>query len=210
MFTKSSIAIIDDCDSFLRLAKRRLERAGYKNLYLIETYKEFVTSYEVEFDLLLVDIYLSGICGIDIIRDARNAGYQGLIATISVDYTIEAVNQSVWAGSDDFIIKNNRLDLAQEVSRLLMTRNRPRNERSPNLTLPESSFLRGIGLSNFENTVVSRFYPSFPSQKELAFLLNKSEGYIRKTFSSIYSKFSIDSNAQLACMLTLCSRFCRC
>ena len=137
----------------------------------------------------------------------RSSGFEETIAIISVDYSLEVVDRSVWAGADDFLVKNNNLDLSREVKILVEKRSTPIKKQTLISNLTKSAFLRCIGLTHFERTLIDKFFPNFPSQKELSYILCKSEGYIRKTFSNIYKKFNIDNGTQLARMLTLCSRF---
>jgi hypothetical protein len=127
----------------------------------------------------------------------------------SADFSLEVIDRAVWYGADDFFIKNAHLCFEDEIGRMLEHRCRPRNERVSVSTLPDSTFLRCVGLTEFERRLVNAMFPKYPNQKELAFNLSKSEGYIRKTFSSIYHKFCVNGYAQLARMLTLCSRFSR-
>jgi DNA-binding NarL/FixJ family response regulator len=156
-----------------------------------------------------MDVHLGKENGIDFVRNLRTSGHEGVIANISVDYSIEIIDQSVWSGADDFLIKNSNLSFNREVKSLLYNRCSSRKERQAMPSLPDSGFFRCIGVTDFERMVLNAIYPYFPTSKELAFMLKKTEGYVRKVISNIYDKFHISGSAELGRMLTLCSRFCQ-
>jgi len=73
-----------------------------------------------EFDLVLCDINLGDEDGIDLVRDARRAGYAGPIVMITAYASIESAVEAMKAGADDYLQKPLRLDeLELLVDRLL-------------------------------------------------------------------------------------------
>lgn len=144
-----------------------------------------------------------------LVKDLRFRQYDGEIVLTASQFPLGTVEEAVWAGVDGLLVrrKSNRY-LGEELLSLL-------NEEAASELVPfsvdavlNSLFMRTVGLSGFEHTLLRAYYPGCSSQKELAYRLNKSQSYIRKVFSGIYKKFLIENNAQLARLLTLCSVLC--
>jgi DNA-binding NarL/FixJ family response regulator len=209
MQNNASIAIIDQCRFFLEQSKKRLNKAGFKNV-LLSTDPVLLESYigkSKPFDLLVIDIHLGNCSGLDFVNRIRGFGYDGLVASVASEFSLDLINQAVLCGADDFFIKNKNFSISIESSRLIQFYRFGRNRFASQATLEDSCFLRGIGLTPFERKLINAFFPHYPSQKELADTLDRSEGYVRKTFTNIYQKFHVLNYAQLASMLTVCSRF---
>ena len=205
----NSIVILDDCRFFLDCTRKLLKKRGYENITLCDSTRQSDSRLSNgEPDLLFVDIHLGEQNnGLDYVQNLRSSGYKGFIAMCSVDFSLKVIDRSVWAGANDFFIKNNNLDLAEEIAALLERCHRSSDKMGAVHNLLMSTFLKCIELTNFEYQLLEAFFPEFPSQKELSFILERSEGFIRKSFSNIYRKFQVNGPAQLARMLTLCSRF---
>jgi DNA-binding NarL/FixJ family response regulator len=205
----NSIVILDDCRFFLDSAGKLLKKRGHQNVTLCDSSRRSNDRLsDGEPDLLFVDIHLGEPNdGLDYVQNLRTSGYRGFIAMCSVDFSLDAIDRSVWAGANDFFIKNNNLDFVEEVEALLERCHQPGEKMGLVKNLVITTFLRCIDLTQFEYKLLEAFFPDLPQQKELSFILNRSEGFIRKSFSNIYRKFQVNGPAQLARMLTLCSRF---
>lgn len=102
---KERILVIDDEDFILQLAKDILERSnydvhvmsnGYEGLRLIDTEK---------FDLLLTDIRMPDISGLDLIRNVRNRNNEIPIIVITGHGTLDIAINAIRLGAQGFLLK---------------------------------------------------------------------------------------------------------
>ena len=203
------VVVCDNCKFFMTFAQRELSKIGIGEIDLIESVdsKQLIPSVN-HADLLIVDSSWGTTRGVDFISAVKSSGHNGILILASGDFSIELIDRAVWAGVDDLFIKNNRFSLRRDfgflLSKYFFENDRPVVSEQ---ILPDSSFLHCIGLSRFERELLESYYPEFLSSKELASILCKKEGYIRKVLSNIQHKFHVNGAAQLGRMLTLCSRF---
>jgi len=102
---KEKILVIDDEDFILQLAKDILERSnydvhvmsnGYEGLRLIDTEK---------FDLMLTDIRMPDISGLDLIRNVRNRNNEMPIIVITGHGTLDIAIKAIRLGAQGFLLK---------------------------------------------------------------------------------------------------------
>ena len=205
--TQKSIVIIDESMVFRRVAEKLLLKAGYLNYRVYSSIDSYALSYKGEFiDLLMIDVDKNPESKFNFIEATDYLNIRHFIPS-GEGVHLDVIERSVRAGADDFLVKSRYLNLLQEIDSLVSISPIESLAAPHPSSVFRSCFLRCIGLSEFEIVLLKAFCPTFPSQKELAFQLRRSDSYIRKIFSNIYRKLNVANSAQLANLLTLCSLF---
>lgn len=102
-----SVLLIDDNPSSLDLLTHRLEREGHSVCACSDGEAALRATQNLDFDLVLLDLLMPGINGIDVLKrlrdDARTAAIP-VVMMSGVDAT-DSVVRSIEAGADDYLVK---------------------------------------------------------------------------------------------------------
>lgn len=118
------VVIVDDQPANRVVLQRLLEKAGHRTIFAEDG--EQALNYLVDFepDLMIVDLHMPGLSGLDVIRQARvlQAGQRARtpIVVLSADATVEAINETRQAGGYAYLTKpivvGRLLDLLTQVA----------------------------------------------------------------------------------------------
>lgn len=199
-----SIVVVDESATFRRLAEKRLLTAGYTNYRVYSSMDSFTwNDKESIVDLLIIDVDRNSDAKFRLVETSDTLRVNSLIPS-GEGVHLDVIERAVRAGADDFLVKTRHLDIVREIQSLVLRGTLDSFADPHSSSIFRSSFIRCVGLSEFEIVLLKAFCPTFPSQKELAFQLSRSDSYIRKIFSNIYRKLNVTNSAQLANLLTLC------
>lgn len=203
-----SIVIVDDNPRFLRAAERALSDKNFRDIAVVRDGEGALdTIAKSHPNLVLIDVHLEGqdLDGIALLQKLRTQGYDKLLVILTVDRSPTLLFRAARAGANEFLVKNSRLDLGKEVERILDRHsNDSRPARVPFTTF-DQGYLRSFGLTTGEIVILEEYANGYPRYQELADRLGKSERQLRKTFSRICKKLTINNLPQLAHVLTVCT-----
>lgn len=100
-----NILIVEDNPSVARLLQQATHEAGYTNQLETDGLKALRLAQMVNFDLILLDVMLPGMDGIEVCRRLRAAGKETLILMITARDTTEDKVNGLDAGADDYVAK---------------------------------------------------------------------------------------------------------
>ncbi|MBN1823694.1 MAG: response regulator [Endomicrobiales bacterium] len=114
------ILIIDDEQGILDLCKRILEQEGYFVEVSDDGYKAIDIMSESPFDLVLTDLCMPGIDGLELLRKVKATWPQTEVIIFTGQATIETAVESLKGGAFDYVLKPfNILDLLTTVHKCL-------------------------------------------------------------------------------------------
>ena len=116
---KKRILIIDDEVKIARMFVRRLTKAGYNTHVSNSGSEGLKLAYELQADLILLDIHMPDMDGYEVIRTLRSNGYRGLVSACSASVSVRDSNMTLEAGCDYFISKPIDLTFEETISDLL-------------------------------------------------------------------------------------------
>jgi len=140
----ATILLVDDVELFLELEKSFLKDSGHQLITAGSGEEALELMQTVSPDLLLLDLYLTGIDGDEVCRRLRSMERWATLPIIMVSAAgqEEEVGRCLAAGCDDYLTKPvNKKDLTVKIQRLLdrMTaRNAPRVSASLSVQLKDS------------------------------------------------------------------------
>jgi two-component system, OmpR family, copper resistance phosphate regulon response regulator CusR len=99
------VLLVEDEKKLARAIARQLERAGYEVVLAFdgETAIEFVTSRELQ--LIILDINLPGMTGLDVLQQIRNRSYNTPVLFLTARDSIKDKTHGLDIGADDYITK---------------------------------------------------------------------------------------------------------
>jgi DNA-binding response OmpR family regulator len=100
-----NILIVEDNPSVARLLQQATNEAGYTNQLETDGLKALRLAQQVNFDLILLDVMLPGMDGMEVCRRLRAAGKETLILMITARDTTEDKVNGLDAGADDYVAK---------------------------------------------------------------------------------------------------------
>jgi len=124
--TSASILIVDDDENVRFTLRHLLESEGHevREAATLEAGTRAIREHDV--DLILNDINLGEESGIDLVRLAREEGFEGPIVMITAFASIESAVEAMRAGADDYLQKPLRLDEVDVVVHRLLASSRER------------------------------------------------------------------------------------
>ena len=99
------ILIIDDDAIFLRQMEKNLSLENYSTYSAASGETALAILKENEVDLILMDLKMPGLSGVDLIKKIREIGCNSIIIMITGYGTIESAVQTTRAGAYDYILK---------------------------------------------------------------------------------------------------------
>jgi two-component system, OmpR family, response regulator len=103
--TKSSILIVEDEEKILRLLELELEYEGYEVGKAADGLKAFELFQSKEWDLILLDIMLPGISGIELLRRIRSQDVYTPVILLTAKSSVEDKVSGLDLGANDYITK---------------------------------------------------------------------------------------------------------
>lgn len=99
------ILIIDDDKKVARMLSRRIKRMGLDVLVVHNGQEGLEKAFEVEPEMILLDIRMPGMDGYTVARKLRAKGYKGKIIACSASIGAKETQLTTEAGCDEFIAK---------------------------------------------------------------------------------------------------------
>lgn len=201
-----AILIADDDESILRSMARVLSFKYKNNIFTTVNIPDTLAVIRSRpLDLVFLDIHFGDEqqTGIDCVRQARAAGYGGIICMLTADQHPTALFQAALAGANDYIVKGSAHDLSDEVVRLLQLHEEDEPSGQSYDPILDSAFLRSRKLSKNQVVLLSDFAKfGYPRIKEFARQLHISETSLWKRLSRIREKLGADAMTQITYILT--------
>jgi len=158
-------------------------------------------------DLILLDIHLRSddVGGIECLRRIRATGYQGTVCMFTGDPSPEMLLTALIAEADDYIVKPIKgFDLVEEIKQLLDLGRTQVQQNSGFYAVLEPVYLRSRGITETQLQLLSEYASAgFPREKTLAEQMGRTENAIWKQFHQIRDLLGLETNAQLAHILTI-------
>ena len=158
------VLIVEDQEKLALSVKKGLEQAGYavdalhdgiSGLHRMEAGKE-------EYDVVILDVMLPGMNGIDICRSARGKGIMVPIMLLTARDLLENKVEGLDAGADDYLVKPFALEELLARLRALL--------RRPAETVPEVLSVGGLVMDTGKHIVTKNGSEVHLSTKEFAIL----------------------------------------
>jgi DNA-binding NarL/FixJ family response regulator len=205
---KKTVLLVDDEPLVSRALSRLLSREPAFNLTTTHTSFEALDCIaESPPDLILLDIQLRSddVGGIECLRQIRAAGYQGTVCMFTGDPSPEMLLTALIAEADDYIVKPIKgFDLIDEIRQLLDLGRSQVQQNSGFYSVLEPVYLRSRGVTKNQLQLLTEYLSAgFPREKTLAEQVGKSENAIWKQFHQIRDLLGLETNAQLAHILTI-------
>jgi DNA-binding NtrC family response regulator len=126
----ATILVVDDEKEYLNLLKSILEDEGYKNVLTLDNpHKVIRTLQENKIDLVLLDVYMPGLNGLDVLENISRQNPQIPVIMVTAVDELEIALKAIKLGAYEFIIKPIDTD------RLFLTMARALEKRILNLEL---------------------------------------------------------------------------
>jgi DNA-binding response OmpR family regulator len=132
------ILVVDDEVDLSRMLQVHLETEGYQVLITDNGHAALATFSKDHFDLLIVDIKMPDMNGLDLVRAAREMDHSTVIIVMTAYATVETVVEALRLGADDFLVKPFRVNfgLLPMVERCLARRARDQAQSSATEAAP--------------------------------------------------------------------------
>lgn len=107
IITKNTILVIDDEPEVVGLLKKRLEKTGYKVITAIDGMEGFKKACEKKPDLILLDIIMPRVDGLDILRRLRaeESTCEIPVVMVTAKGRTDSIFEAQTYGATDYIIK---------------------------------------------------------------------------------------------------------
>ncbi len=104
-----NVLIVEDDAGIARFLKRACEEAGYAPLVVGDGAAALTRACLLTFDLILLDVMLPSVDGLEVCRQLRGKGVSSLILMITARDTLEDKIAGLDAGADDYVCKPFRV-----------------------------------------------------------------------------------------------------
>ncbi len=100
-----NLLIVEDDQSVARLLRQAAAEAGYSVQYTADGSEALARCRRLSFDLILLDVMLPGMNGLQVCRALRDENIQVPVLIITARDTLEEKVDGLDAGADDYIVK---------------------------------------------------------------------------------------------------------
>ncbi len=114
-----TILIIDDQESIRKLLQRRLRKNGYEIHFAENGELGVKKAFEVQPDLILMDMHMPVMDGDAAVHDLRQKGYKGLVVALTASAMVADQRVMIDAGCDYFIPKPIERDFENRIASIL-------------------------------------------------------------------------------------------
>ena len=135
--TKSSILIVEDEEKILRLLELELEYEGYEVGKAADGLKAFELFQSKEWDLILLDIMLPGISGIELLRRIRSQDAYTPVILLTAKSSVEDKVSGLDLGANDYITKPFQIEELLARIRVALRMSPQKEEALPTLQLAD-------------------------------------------------------------------------
>jgi two-component system response regulator MprA len=149
---KPTILIIEDDQGILKFLKRGLSYEGYQILVAEDGESGLQTAEEEEPDLVILDIMLPGMDGLEVCRQLRNEGDTPILMLTAKDQTSDRVT-GLDMGADDYMVKPFEFRELLARIRALLRRTKPTQDKK--LTFHDLTLDRGTRRAYRDERVIS-------------------------------------------------------
>jgi DNA-binding NtrC family response regulator len=124
------ILVIEDDDGWRCAVRQTLSKHGHDVEEASNLADARASLQRSDFDVLLVDVRLGKESGIDLVRDARRGGYDGIVVAMTAHGTVESAVEAMREGADDYVQKPLGLEeLSLQTDRWIQQRTMSRRLR---------------------------------------------------------------------------------
>jgi len=123
--------LVDDDPAFRRLASLALEAAGVEHGSVSSAQEALRRLQDESFDLLLLDLELPGMSGVELLRHLREQGKDIPVVLVTIRDEITELASGLRSGADDYIVKP--FDFDELLARLRAVLRRSRGMRTAHL-----------------------------------------------------------------------------
>ncbi|MDO1449333.1 response regulator transcription factor [Rhodocytophaga aerolata] len=118
------ILLIEDEASLVTMIQRGLTHEGYQVSAAMDGHSGLKLAINYEFDLILLDLMLPGMAGLELCRNIRVKNSQVPILILTALSTPENIVTGLDTGADDYLVKPFNFDVLNARIRTLIRRNR--------------------------------------------------------------------------------------
>jgi len=131
MSGRAKILIVDDEQSMRQMLDIFLKKEGFDTVTAPSAEEGLAKLKSTEFDLIISDVKMAGMSGIDFLRDIRASNYTGQFILMTAYATAETAIQALKMGAFDYILKTDTLiDELKLVVRSALENRRLREENT--------------------------------------------------------------------------------
>ena len=131
MSKSATILIVDDEQSMREVLDIFLKKEGFETVTASSAEEGLAKLKTTEFDLIISDVKMSGMSGIDLLREIRSSSYAGHFILLTAYATAETAIQALKMGAFDYILKTETLiDELKLVVRSALENRRLREENT--------------------------------------------------------------------------------
>ena len=106
MAKRAKVLIVDDERSIRELLEIFLKKEGFEYATASSGEEGLAKSQTAEFDLIISDIKMTDMSGIDLLREVRAKGFTGQFILLTAFASTETAIQALKMGAFDYILKN--------------------------------------------------------------------------------------------------------
>ena len=114
-----TILVVDDQESIRKLLQRRLRKNGYEIHFAENGELGVKKAFELQPDLILMDMHMPVMDGDAAVHDLRQKGYEGLVVALTASAMVADQRVMIDAGCDDFIPKPIERDFENRIASVL-------------------------------------------------------------------------------------------
>ena len=145
MSKRSRILIVDDERSIRELLEIFLKKEGFDVSSVSSAEEGLERSKAMDFDLIVSDIKMSDMTGIDLLRNLRDGGFAGQFILLTAFATAETAIQALKMGAFDYILKTE--NFIEELKLVVLSALESRRLREENVYL-KREFRKVHGMGN--------------------------------------------------------------
>jgi two-component system response regulator MprA len=143
------VLIVEDDQPVRRMLERSLAKEGFEVRAAADGAAALALSERLTPDLVVLDVTMPGLSGIDVCRRLRQSGMQGGVLMLTARDAVEDRVRGLDAGADDYVVKPFAIEEVVARLRALMRRGEDRSTRLSfgdlTVDLANSTFVRGGG-----------------------------------------------------------------
>jgi DNA-binding NarL/FixJ family response regulator len=201
-----SVFILDDQERVVRAIRRKLGQDGFTTRAAtdpVTALREVATERP---DVVLLDVHLDGVNGLDYIDWFRAAGFRGPVIVFSGDESFEMAHRAARAGADGYLVKGEIGALPELLRCLVRTSDGKGALLAP---MPEAAvaYLATRGVSEWELVLAKELAIDSASEKAIAMRTGRRQTAVRKGFESIRRKLGATNQHDLTRMIGVLSCF---
>lgn len=114
------LLVVDDQEDIIRMVLRRLKKCRYEIHTATDGKEGIEKAFEVDPDLILMDMHMPVMDGYSAVRNLREKGYKGLIVAHTASAMVNETQEALEAGCDEFITKPIGQDFEETIHKFLL------------------------------------------------------------------------------------------